>query len=120
MLSAKKWNQPQYERDWHEKPEVRHLPQSKGNCRMKTVPKQGDIAHFIYKKKLVMKGIVHSDGFETGIYHQIHHSCNIGKNREHTTSPEFAWVDITEVGLSEDVRHTGQQTWIMWTEDMRI
>lgn len=55
-----------------------------------------------------MKGIVHSEGFETGIYHQIHHSCNIGKNREHTASPEFAWVDITEVGLSEDVRHTGQ------------
>lgn len=76
--------------------------------------------HFIYKKKLVMKGIVHSKGFETGIYHQIHHSCNIGKNREHTASPEFAWVDITEVGLSEDVRHTGQQTWITWKDDMLI
>ena len=120
MLSSAKWNQEKYEKDWYEKPEIRHLPQSKGNCHMKTVPKHGDSVYFVYKKKVVMKGVVHSDGFETGIYHQIHHSCNIGDNRKHTISPEFAWVDITEVSLAKNIRVTGQQTWIKWKEDMLI
>ena len=119
MLSSKCWNQPKYEDDWHEKPEVRRLAQSKGNKHMKKTPQKGDIAIFILKGKIVMKGVVDSDGFENGSYHRIH-SCNIGDNRKHTDSPEFAWVDITEVGLSEDVRLTGQQTWIKWKEDIRI
>jgi hypothetical protein len=119
MLSSKWWNQSKYEDDWHEKPEVRRLPQSKGNTNMKKTPQKGDLAKFILKGKIVMEGVVDNDGFESGSYHQIH-SCNIGDNREHSIPREFVWVNIIQVNLDQRVRVTGQQTWIKWKEDMLI
>jgi len=118
-MSSKLWNQEKYEQDWHNYPEVRRLPQSKGNRPMQKIPERGDTVLFIFRGRVVMEGTVDSDGFENGINHQ-HHSCNIGNNRDHTIHAEFAWVNVTEVGLSRPVRTTGQQTWIQWKDDMYI
>ena len=111
MLSKKRWNQEKYERDWYLMPEVRCLPQSKGACNMVLCPKRGDSVTFVYDKQIVMKGIVESDGFEYNKDHQ-EHSSNIGENRPHAVLNLCAWVRVTEVGLSEYIRPTGQKTWI--------
>ena len=110
MLNQKLWNQEQYERSFQLQPEVRRIAQSKGLCNMVICPKKGDYVAFVLKGKIVMKGYVDSDGFEEGSNHKLH-SCNIGDIREHTNSNKFAWVIITEVGLSQDIRKTGQRTW---------
>ncbi len=110
MLSSSRWNQTKYENDFHKLPEVRRIAQSKGMCKMVICPKKGDLVSFVNKGKIVMKGIVDSDGFENGIDHQIH-SCNMNNYRPHATPNEFAWIKIIEVGLSEDIRPTGQRTW---------
>ena len=104
------WDQAKYEHDFLLQPEVRRLAQSKGRCRMKLCPQKGDIISFVYKGKIVMRGECESNGFEVGTAHQTH-SCNIGDNRPHSDPQEFAWVIITVVGLSEDIRKTGQRTW---------
>ena len=110
MLNHRLWNQKQYEEDFAVRPEVRRLAQSKGRCRMISCPKKGDITLFVLKGKIVMKGIVESDGFEHGLDHQ-EHSCNTGTIRSHALVNEFAWVRIEEIGLSEYIRPTGQRTW---------
>ncbi len=117
MLSSKKWNQKKYEQNWRNLPETRHLPQSMGKKPPKIPPKREDAVYFVFKQKIVMKGKVCSN-VGHGNYHQIH-SCNIGTNRTHSEPSEFIWINITEVGLSENVRITGQQTWIEWKEDMK-
>ncbi len=110
MLNKKKWNQQKYEKLYAEYPETRRLAQSKGACRMVVCPKKGDTVNFVYNGKIVMKGVVDSDGFEHGTHHQ-HHSCNSGIKRPHATPPECTWISISEVGLSIPIRHTGQRTW---------
>ena len=110
MLNSSLWNQKKYEDDFHSRPEVRRLSQSKGACRMVSCPQMGDLVSFVYKGKIVMKGCVDSNGFEHGVDHQAH-SCNIGETRIHSVTTEFAWVRILNVGLSEDIRKTGQRTW---------
>jgi hypothetical protein len=77
---------------------------------MVSCPKKGDSVSFVFKGKIIMRGIVDSDGFQTGIDHQ-EDSSNIGEYRPHAIPPEFCWVRITEVGLSEKIRPTGQRTW---------
>lgn len=77
---------------------------------MASCPKKGDLVSFVWKGKIVMKGNVESDGFLNGIDHQ-QHSCNDGETRPHSINPEFAWIRITEVGLSETIRPTGRDTW---------
>ena len=111
MLNNSRWNQNKYEEDFMLRPEVRRLPQSKGNRRMVLCPKKGDVASFVLNKKVVMKGIVESDGFETGTDHQ-QHSCNIGETRPHSIPTDFVWIRITEIGLSEDIPWKGQGTWV--------
>jgi hypothetical protein len=110
MLNSHLWKQEQYENDFASNPEVRLLAQSKGRCHMISCPKKGDIAFFVLKGKIVMRGIVESDGFEHGTAHQddLH---NDGANRPHADTEEFAWIKIEEVGLSENIRLTGQRTW---------
>ena len=110
MLNASRWNQNKYEEDFVLHPEVRRLAQSKGRCRMVVCPKKGDIASFVLRGKVVMRGIIDSDGFENGTYHQLH-SCNTGESRPHDVPTEFVWIKITDIGLSEDIRPTGQRTW---------
>ncbi len=110
MLSSSLWNQKKYEEDFAVYPEVRRLAQSKGRCKMVLCPKLGDLVYFVMKGKIIMKGIVESDGFENGIYHQ-EHSCNIGGIRHHSIPTEFVWIKITEVGLSENIKPTGRRTW---------
>ncbi len=111
MLSTKLWDQAAYEADWNERPEVRRLAQSKGRALMRVVPQYGDEVSFVYRGKIVMKGVMDSDGFVSGDAHQ-HHSCNRGAVRPHTDVNEFAWVRITTVGLADDIRKTGQRTWL--------
>ena len=108
MLSAL-WNQVKYEHDYHLDPE-KVLPQSKGQCRMVTCPKQADLVSFVYRGKIVMRGRVISEGFVNGTEHQVH-SCNLGDTRPHSVPQEYAKVKITDVGLSESIRKTGQRTW---------
>jgi hypothetical protein len=113
--NKKLWNQSKYEEDWKNYPEVRRLPQSKGNSKMVNCPKKGDEVVFVYDKKIVMKGIIDSDGFEERNEQNAphrYHSSNIGGNRPHTICNEFIWVYITEIGLSEDARHRGQRAWM--------
>ena len=110
MLSSSLWNQKKYEEDFATRPEVRRLAQSKGRCNMVSCPKVGDRASFVIKGKIVMRGIVESNGFENGTGHQKH-SCNTGFLRGHSIPTEFAWIRIEEVGLSENIRPTGQRTW---------
>jgi hypothetical protein len=110
MLNPLLWKQQQYEVDFITRPEVRRLAQSKGNCRMISCPNRGDTVSFVLKGKIVMRGVVESNGFENGTAHQ-QHSCNDGAVRPHATMPEFAWIRIEEVGLSENIRPTGQRTW---------
>jgi hypothetical protein len=74
-------------------------------------PGKGDTVVFVLKGKIVMKGRVESDGFIEGTSHQAH-SCNEGAVRPHETVSEFAWIRIEEVGLSENIRRTGQRTWV--------
>lgn len=111
MLNASRWNQNKYEEDFMLRPEVRRMSQSKGTCPMVLCPKRGDVASFVLNKKVVMKGIVESDGFENGTDHK-EHSCNMGEERPHSVPNEFVWIRITEIGLSEDIRPTGQRTWV--------
>ena len=73
-------------------------------------PKKEDHVSFVLKGKVVMRGIVQSNGFENGTYHQ-QDSYNTGTARPHAVPTEFVWIEITEVGLSEDIRRTGQATW---------
>jgi len=105
VLNSTLWNQAKFE-----KSENRMLAQSKGACRMVTCPKKGDNVSFVLKGKIVMKGIVESDGFVIGIDHKKD-SCNLGEHRIHALTNEFAWIKITEIGLSIDIRPTGQRTW---------
>ena len=70
----------------------------------------GGVAKFVLKGKVIMRGVLMSDGFENGTAHQ-EHSCNDGEMRPHATTAEFAWIRIAEVGLSEPIRPTGQRTW---------
>jgi hypothetical protein len=107
MLNSRRWNQVQYEEEFNN-PEARHFPQSKGACRMVSCPQKGDLVSFVCKGKIIMKGIVESE-FETGTQHQLH-SCNIG-HRPHAIPTTFAWINITEIRLSEPIRNTGQRTW---------
>lgn len=111
MLNSKLWNQTRYEKDFMNRPEVRRLAQSKGRCHMITCPKKDDNVVFVYKGKIVMKGNVESDGFENGKNHQ-EHSCNTGNYRPHAIPNEFVWIQITNIGLSETIRPTGQRTWV--------
>lgn len=110
MLNGRLWNQRKYEEDWTNRPEVRRIAQSKGMRHMVLCPKKGDIVSFVLKGNVVMRGIVDSDGFENGTAHQ-HHSCNTGVTRRHAITTKFIWIKITEVGLSEYIRPTGQATW---------
>lgn len=110
MLNSKLWNQEKFENDFYTCPEMRRLAQSKGRCPMKVNPIKDDLVCFVFKGKIVMRGFVESNGFENGTDHQ-NHSCNIGTNRLHAEPTEFAWVRITEIGLCENIRPSGQRTW---------
>ena len=110
MLNSRLWNQDKYEQDFASRPELRRFAQSKGKCRMVSCPQKGDTVFFVLKGKIVMRGIVESNGFENGTAHQ-EHSCNDGTIRPHAIPTEFVWIRIEEVGLSENIRHTGQRTW---------
>jgi len=110
MISSSLWNQKKYEEDFATRPEVRRIAQSKGRCKMVSCPKVGDMVSFVMKGKIVMRGIVESNGFENGTDHR-EHSCNVSEMRPHSNPNEFSWVRIIEVGLSENIRHTGQRTW---------
>jgi len=110
MLNHRLWKQDQYEKDFASRPEVRRLAQSKGNCHMTSCPKKGDTVSFVLKGKIIMRGVVESDGFEHGTAHQ-EDSYNDGTMRLHATTPQFAWIRIEEVGLSVSIRPTGQRTW---------
>ncbi len=110
LLSSKLWNQCKYEKDWVSYPEIRRLPQSKGRAKMIKLPKKNDIVHFVYNRKIVMKGYVDSDKFEENSKLQFH-SCNIGNNRQHDVH-EYMYIYVTEIGLSENIAWKGQRTWV--------
>jgi len=110
IFNHKLWNQEKYEESFKNQPEVRRFAQSKGKCKMINCPKKGDLVSFVYKKKIVMRGIIDSEGFEIGTEH-ILHSANIGEKRPHTQCNEYIWVKIFEVGLSIDILPSGQRTW---------
>ncbi len=116
MLSSKRWDQDKFVEMFD--PETTYLAQSKGQCRMINLPRRGDNVVFVLKGKIVMKGFVDSDGFQTGTAHQ-NHSCNIGQNRIHAVPEEYAMVRITDVKLSQEIRKTGQRTWAKFQESMR-
>jgi len=77
---------------------------------MVVCPTRNQPVEFVLEGKIVMRGFVDCDGFEDGTAHQSH-SCNDGEVRSHAEPQEFAWIKITEVGLSHEIRKTGQRTW---------
>lgn len=119
MLSAKLWNQADYEKKWREQPEVRYLAQSKGKCKMIVCPNKGDEVLFVLNKRICMRGTVVSDGFLTGTEHQ-EHSCHTGNCRPHTEPNVFARVlirdeprteEIPDAGYTRKGPWKGQRTW---------
>jgi hypothetical protein len=110
MLNAKLWDHKKYEKNYVVRPDARRIAQSKGKCHMVLCPKKGDMVSFVLRGKVVMRGIIESDGFENGTDHQ-QDSCNTGESRPHAVPTEFVWIEISEIGLSEDIRPTGQRTW---------
>lgn len=112
ILNHRLWNQKKFETDFLRcSEEMCRLPQSKGRCRMVSCPKKGDIVKFALNGKIVMTGIVDSNGFEIGTAHQ-EDTYNIGDVRPHSIPDEFVWIIINEVGLSETILPTGQRTWV--------
>lgn len=111
MLSVKLWNQAKYEEQWRALPECKRIAQSKGRAKMVILPEKGDTVKFILQGRVVMKGTIESDGFISGTAHR-EHSCNTGDSRPHSEVDEFAWVQISEIGLSEPVSKSGQRTWL--------
>ncbi len=71
------------------------------------------------KGRVVMQGIVVSDGFIEGTRHQVYAS-NLGLKRPHAdTVNEYADVKITNIyeeREQDEVEHQGQRTWISWND----
>jgi hypothetical protein len=109
VLNPKLWDLEGYMRDWS--PEAPPLAQSKGNCRMASVPEKGDGVVFVCKGRVVMRGTVLSDGFVEGAVHQEANPYNRGSLRLHTATPAFAWIRVEEVGLESPYPPSGQRTW---------
>ena len=110
MLNSKLWNQSLYEAEWISNEKGRRIPQSKGKAKMVICPVKDDTVLFVQKGKIIMKGVIESDGFMQGNEHQID-IFNLGNVRPHAEHDEFIWVQINEIGLSEEIRKTGQRTW---------
>jgi len=91
LLNDRLWDQAAYAERHAAFPEVRRLPQSKGRCAMRIVPKKDDLVLFVIKGHVIMKGFIEEDGFRVGTAHR-EHSCNLGSVRAHSPPNEFAWV----------------------------
>ena len=113
------WDQEWYEAVCHTHPEERRLAQSKGRARMRICPAKGDNVVFVVKGVIRMKGVVESDGFLEGTDHQ-RSPYNMGATRLHAEHPEFAWIRITDIGLSQQIRKTGQRTWAQFNSSMLL
>ena len=107
MLNPRLWNQARFEREFVAE---QLFAQSKGRCRMVTLPNRGDTVAFVLRGRIVMRGVVESDGFVRGTAHR-EDASNVGTHRPHAEAPEFCELKIVEVGLSEAIRPTGQRTW---------
>jgi hypothetical protein len=110
LINPKLWDQEEFIRKYNAFPEDSFLSQSKGRCAMRSLPKAGDTILFVIKGRVVMKGLMESDGFITGTAHRVH-SCNRGPIRSHTDVPEFALVKILTTGLDDPIEWKGQRTW---------
>ena len=65
-----------------------------------------DTVDFVINGKIAMKGIIETDGFIIGNEHQKYSKYNIGEKRIHTETLEYVWVNITKIGLSDDIINT--------------
>jgi hypothetical protein len=111
MHNPRIWDQARYAHDFtNGSLKDRRIAQSKGCCTMVSCPEKGDTVSFVSKGRIVMKGIIESNGFQLGTDHQ-EDVYNTGGGRAHAIPLEFAWIRIIEVGLSEPIRRTGQRTW---------
>lgn len=110
MINPSLWDYENFKEEFVRNHENKRVAQSKGRCHMVVCPKKGDLVSFVIKGKIVMRGVVDSDGFENGTDHHLD-PCNVGSVRPHSLPHEFVWVRITDVGLSEHIRRTGQRTW---------
>ena len=70
ILNSKLWDQKLYENDWIINKEIRRIAQSKGNCKIVNCPVLNDTVDFVINGKIVMKGIIETDGFIIGNEHQ--------------------------------------------------
>jgi predicted RNA-binding protein len=113
IINADNWDQSKYEREWAMRPEQKRFAQTKGTARMVVVPRKNERINFVMKGEIVMRGYVESEGFIQGEIHKEEHSCVKGTLRDRPWDHinEYAWVKITEVGLNEPIKRTGQRTW---------
>ena len=109
LINGDLWDYEKYRADFNARP-MPLFPQSKGRRHMVSLPRRGDSVSFVLGQKIVMKGTVASDKFEVGTAHQ-EDPYNKGERRGHAEPSEFAWIQIESVGLSIDIRRTGQSTW---------
>jgi hypothetical protein len=110
LLNDKLWDQKKFETNFHVTAGDVRIAQSKGGRKMVTLPHIGDTVFFVIKGKIVMRGVMESDGFITGTEHQTD-PCNTGVHRFHAETTEFAWVRVTDVGMAEPIKWVGQRTW---------
>ena len=109
LINGDLWDYEKYRADFNARP-MPLFPQSKGRRHMVSLPRRGDSVSFVLGQKIVMKGTVASDKFEVGTAHQ-EDPYNKGERQGHAEPSEFAWIQIESVGLSIDIRRTGQSTW---------
>ena len=109
-MNASLWNQAAFAEKAAQQPE--RLAQSKGKARMKAMPRRGDTVDFVLKGKIIMRGIVESDGFLSGTLHQ-RDTFNLGEERPHAEVNEFAMIkEIRLLAEPIAVPFTGQRTWL--------
>lgn len=113
MINKKLWDVDAFRKDWKHPLTIQ---QSKGRAVMRVRPVRDDKVVFVCQGKIVMRGVVVSDGFVSGVGHQ-RDVYNRGAVREHAEPTEYADVQITWVfqGAIEEMEEVpewkGQSTW---------
>lgn len=112
MINKAFWDVDGFCQDWKHPLTIQ---QSKGRAVMRVRPVRDDKVVFVCQGKIVMRGVLVSDGFVSGVGHQ-RDVYNRGAVREHAEPTEYADVRIDTVYHTDNpgakaVRPTGQRAW---------
>ena len=111
LISPKLWNVDSYIQQWNDDSEI-PIYQSKGRAIMRDTPQKDDIINIVVSGHIRMKGVVVSDGFIQGNYHQSDEN-NIGIERSHAEPELYATIRIMEIlDRPEPIPFKGYRSWI--------